>query len=470
MPHYSDRIFSINDVTSGSVTLNKIKQIAPGSLLGRISSGSGSIEEVRVVSIDDLPYGSIINRKMTSYVIDTPEKVNDWNLIYNNYYRRYGTIKCITVPSTALALSQSIQQTINATKTREALSYNGTTWQVYAGSSTFIEESTDGSSFTSIEPYKFNYNNSLNRENYHCDFAGGRVVIGILNNCSSYVYSSNGTSFTKVDTNMNLMSPFISGTVFSFLNVTTNQRVYTTDHVNFLTSSNAPASTIHRMSNGTLYAGSGTAVKMSFNNGTSWTDYTMPGTIVNPSEHFLDRGGSTYIFCGASNGMWMSTNLSSWAFVESNITGNTNLHAIYYVNSVWFVFSAVAATRSFSVSTNGTTFTNVSWNGATLSLVGRSVIHIGAYIILCSNSIQQLNLPTSGTTSTKVSGVGSSQTDKDSRLFYGPGTKGCFLNDSTSTWYFFTNVATTTIPSSQGLSVINILSLGQNLDQLIKVT
>jgi hypothetical protein len=454
MPHNNDLIFTNNNIEDNSITFDKLPQVSTNIFLGRNVTTSGSIEQITSMSIENLPIGSLIARYMTNFIADTPSRINDWRSLYN-FYIPLDNLKVRILKTTYPLLQGTV-----ATKIREALSYNhnNKTWQVYSGYSHFAETSNSGSTFNSIEPYRFNYNLTLSSNNYYCNFQSSSVVIGIFKNCTSYVYSNDMINYTKVDTTSNLMTPVVSSNVYSFWNSTTSQRVYTTNHTSFTNSTNwfGADRLIFKMSNNSLYAANGTMLKISTNNGINWTSYTLPANVPANNIHCVDTNGSIYVFGSTTNTLWSSTDLVTWTPRSSNIPGTNTNSRIYNTNGTFFVFSDTAGISSFSTSTDGITWNNRTWSDVA-SLIGQDVKYVNNLYMISTNT--QIQVSSNLASWTSSISVGNTNINSSEQFFYGSGSNASII--SSSNWYFYNSGVWTTIASNQGLETVETI-INQN--------
>lgn len=451
---------------NGSITQAKLS--ATGAAAGKVlqSDGAGGMSWQTVAG--GSVFGEIIYRNMNSLILTDVARIADWNVLYNNYYSAASATNLRFLSTQNTLLYGTV-----ATKIRQALMYNGSTWGVTAGLASFIETSTTGSSFSNIDTPIHNFNATLSNSNYMCDFASSKVVIGILRDCASYLYSENISTFTKVDVlNSILTRPFISGNVYSFWNSTNSARVYTTDHTNYTNCTNFGSSDlqIQRMSNGWLYTTTGTTLKVSTDNGITWTTRILPATVSTAGIHNIDTNGATHVYCAGGNGLWTTPDFITWTPRASNIPGTNANHRVIYVAGLFFVFSGTAST-GFSTCDSydnqpdaGTAWIYRLW-GTGQSLIGNDVLFVDSKIFILTNT--KIQVFSSMVYASEIA-VGNTNTDNLYLTFYGSGTKVSFI--SGNVWYFYNAGVWTTITSSQGLSNVLSISLTANNTHLIKVT
>ena len=461
MAIHSDLLTNNNQIVTRSFAFNKFQNLSTNAILGRSAYDSGSVEMLGAISIVNSPPGTIIHRNYTNPVFDTIERINDWNLVYNHYFplNNTDTSTRLVNLSTSLIITSS-----NPNKIRSALSYNGTSWQTYNGHSNFAETSSNGSTFSTVPAYKINMNGTLSYLNYYCNYKLSKVVIGLINNCTSYVYSNDMINYTKVDTAFFLSTPVISGNVYSFWNSTTSQRVYTTDHVTYTPCNNFGESNlaIFEMSNNWLYFANTASLKISTNDGITWTDYVLPST-ASSLTHCLDTNGTNHIFGGITNTLWSTTDFVTWNSRASGIPSSSNIIRVYNTNGTFFVFSNFSSTASFSTSTDGITWNNRITPNA---FIGNDVTYVNSlYMILGTNRVFVSSNLTSWTSSISA---GNNNLNSSTQTFYGSGSKASTI--SSNNWYFYNSGVWTSISNTQGVSGVSQPIFEYKLNKLIKIT
>lgn len=394
------------------------------------------------ISLENLPVGTIVNRfggislsntNNMSQLVENNDKfipnTNNYVLLNNGSYSNKLSVNNLTINE------------------RTAFLLNSSNYSVFLNDSTLIQTSTDGSSFTNVEINKF-INNIPSTTSYYANNFNNKLVY--TNTNYTYLYSNNGTTFTFVKSpivssvHIQIARPLIAGSTYSFFDVTNSKRIYTIDHTTFSDCTNFGTSNlqIHRMNNGHLYTTNSTTLKISADDGVTWTDYTLPASTNNSNNHCLDFDGTTYVYGTTSNALYSSTDLTSWTSRTSGISATPVLARVWFVNSAWFVFSATSSTTSFSTSTNGTTWTNRTSPNA---IINQAVIYTNSLYMICGTN----RVVTSSDLITWTSSIafGVNTTDHLSRVFYGTGTKALMLAGNVA--YFYNAGSWTTVATSQ---------------------
>jgi hypothetical protein len=380
-------------------------------------------------------------------------------IAYNNEYCSNNTQPIITANYPNCYFLQ------NAGNTRSAIGFDGTNWVLFHQYGAMSQTSLAGASI--IDNIQ-NFGNETRGvtlqlsvfQYYSSNFSNGKTVILNQYNRRAYYYTENHTSYTLVkapilsNDYVELTTPFNSNTTYSFFNVTQTKRIYTTDHITFsdCVGFGTANLAIHRMNNGHLYTTNSGTLSISTNNGINWTSYTLPASTVSSNNHCLDFDGTTYVYCAGTNGLWSSTNLSTWTARTSNITGTEPNHRVYFVNALFFVFSSTTVTTSFSTSTDGITWTNRT---SPNTIICNSVRYVNSlYMILGTNRVITSS---DGVTWASSIAFGNSDADADNRSFYATSTKALFVSSS-GIAYFYNPSSWTTVTTSQ--LTTGLLNLG----------
>lgn len=358
---------------------------------------------------------------------------------------------------------------------RRAIGFDGTNWALFNEYGAISQRSLTGASV--IDNIQ-NFGNDSRASTFHSiqfqlycsNFSNNKTIILNQYYRRAYYYTENHTTYTLVKAPISsgnyveLSTPFNSNATYSFFNVTQSKRIYTTDHITFsdcvgFGSNDLP---IHRMNNGYLYITGSSTLRISTDNGITWTAYNLPASTVSSNNHCVDFDGTTYVYCAGTNGLWSSTNLTTWTARTSNITGTNPNHRVYFRNALWFVMSSTTGTTSFSTSTDGITWTNRTWGTATQ--IGNSVRYVNSlYMVLCTGSVQT---SPDGVTWTSSIAFGNNEADVDNRSFHATSTKALFVSSSGAA-YFYNPSSWTTLSTSQlttGLLNLNTPTLaGANI-------
>jgi len=405
------------------------------------------------------PIGTVTNRWNRTNALAMPKAFIDDMIAYNNEYCSNNTQPIITANYPNCYFLQ------NAGNTRSAIGFDGTNWVLFHQYGAMSQRSLAGASI--IDNIQ-NFGNETRGvtlqlsvfQYYSSNFSNGKTVILNQYNRRAYYYTENHTSYTLVkapilsNDYVELTTPFNSNTTYSFFNVTQTKRIYTTDHVTFSDCTNFGSNdlAIHRMNNGHLYTTTSTTLRVSTDNGINWTSYTLPASTVSSNNHCLDFDGTTYVYCAGTNGLWSSTNLSTWTARTSNITGTEPNHRVYFVNALFFVFSSTTVTTSFSTSTDGITWTNRT---SPNTIICNSVRYVNSlYMILGTNRVITSS---DGVTWASSIAFGNSDADADNRSFYATSTKALFVSSS-GIAYFYNPSSWTTVTTSQ--LTTGLLNLG----------
>jgi len=405
------------------------------------------------------PIGTVTNRWNRTNALAMPKAFIDDMIAYNNEYCSNNTQPIITANYPNCYFLQ------NAGNTRSAIGFDGTNWVLFHQYGAMSQRSLAGASI--IDNIQ-NFGNETRGvtlqlsvfQYYSSNFSNGKTVILNQYNRRAYYYTENHTSYTLVKAPIlsngyvELTTPFNSNTTYSFFNVTQTKRIYTTDHVTFSDCTNFGSNdlAIHRMNNGHLYTTTSTTLRVSTDNGINWTSYTLPASTVSSNNHCLDFDGTTYVYCAGTNGLWSSTNLSTWTARTSNITGTEPNHRVYFVNALFFVFSSTTVTTSFSTSTDGITWTNRT---SPNTIICNSVRYVNSlYMILGTNRVITSS---DGVTWASSIAFGNSDADADNRSFYATSTKALFVSSS-GIAYFYNPSSWTTVTTSQ--LTTGLLNLG----------
>jgi hypothetical protein len=405
------------------------------------------------------PIGTVTNRWNRTNALAMPKAFIDDMIAYNNEYCSNNTQPIITANYPNCYFLQ------NAGNTRSAIGFDGTNWVLFHQYGAMSQRSLAGASI--IDNIQ-NFGNETRGvtlqlsvfQYYSSNFSNGKTVILNQYNRRAYYYTENHTSYTLVkapilsNDYVELTTPFNSNTTYSFFNVTQTKRIYTTDHITFsdCVGFGTANLAIHRMNNGHLYTTNSGTLSISTNNGINWTSYTLPASTVSSNNHCLDFDGTTYVYCAGTNGLWSSTNLSTWTARTSNITGTEPNHRVYFVNALFFVFSSTTVTTSFSTSTDGITWTNRT---SPNTIICNSVRYVNSlYMILGTNRVITSS---DGVTWASSIAFGNSDADADNRSFYATSTKALFVSSS-GIAYFYNPSSWTTVTTSQ--LTTGLLNLG----------
>jgi len=443
-------------IQDGAVTFPKMQSISSGKILGRQSAGVGTIEELDAISTNNLPIGAIINRWGGTSLAD-PTNMNELVENMSNYLPNTLNWNFISNGNFSTKLSNNIVST-----SRVAFLQNSSNYTIYIQGGNVFQTSSDGSLFSNIEDVNLKQSIGSNTFTWHSNNVNNKLVY--LNTNYSYVYSEDGTTFTLVKSpivsgsHIELTRPVISGSTYSFWDNTNSKRIYTTDHINFsdVTGFGTSDLQVQRMSNGHLYTTNGTTLRISTNDGQTWTSYTLPVATANSGFHCVDFNDTKYVYCTTSNRVYVASVpdliSGSWFLVNTNIPGTNTNHRVWYVNGTFFVFSATSATTSFSTSTDGITWTNRTSPNA---IICNAVIYVNSvYMILGTNRVI-----TSSDLVTWISSIAFGNTDADAmhRTFFGTGTKALMLASNTA--YFYNAGSWTTVTSSQqNANIVGVLT------------
>jgi len=416
------------------------------------------------IYINNLPIGSVVNVWGANSLADIDSNQSfidnqaDFIKNLNQYYYKKNAYS-------GLMSTEDV-----STLTRNSFLLNSSDYTLFFdASSKLIQTSADGSTFTN---YDINYLASDSPNNYLRYFANNannKVVF--TNTLYTYVYSTDGLTFNNVQSpivssaHIKLSSPVISGSTYSFFDLTNSKRIYTTDHTTFsdVTGFGTTELQIHQMNNGYLYTHTGTTLRVSTNNGVTWTSYTLPASTNNSGNHCLDFDGTTYVYGTTSNALYSSTDLTTWNSRTSGISATPILVRVWFVNSLWFVFSGTASTTSFSTSADGVTWNNRTW-GSGQSLRGNAVIYVNSlYMVLATARVQ--TSPT-GVTWTDSLSAGQNDANALNMTFNGTGTKALML--SSGVCYFYNAGVWTTITTSQFITNVVRLNTTNVTNQFIK--
>lgn len=414
------------------------------------------------ISLENLPIGSIINQ-WGGIALSYPDNMND--LIVNNdkFIRNTNAYLILNNGNYSNKLSLTTTPIVE----RFAFLLNSTNYTIFPNTSNVYQTSSDGSSFSNYELLNININN-VTQNVYYANNVNNKAIY--INTNYTYLYTENGTTFTFVKSpivsgvHIAITNPVISGSTYSFWDITNSKRIYTTNHTTFsdVTGFETNDLQIHRMNNGHLYTHTGTTLRISTDDGVSWTSYTLPATTNNSSNHCLDFDGTTYVYGTTANALYSSTDLTSWTSRTSGISATPILARVWFVNSAWFVFSATSSTTSFSTSTNGTTWTNRTSPNA---IICNAVIFVNSlYMILGSNRVITSSDLIAWTSSIAFGNI---NTDAINRTFYGAGTKALMLASNVA--YFYNAGSWTTVATTQQNTNFLGLSTTTGTGQFIKV-
>ncbi len=435
---------TVMTIDNNAVDFSKIQQIGAYKLLGNATSSTANISELDILPSRNMPIGSILNM-FGGQSLRTPTNAQALIDIAGKYVSN--TSGWVFELESAITPSFSTSPTMD----RRAVAKNNTGYTLLLNTSSIIQTTVDGSTAVNIKIPHTTLANGPASSTFYNDYANTKTIwiIGSYH----YLYSTNGVdfSFSKspiVSSNhVAINRPVISGSTYSFFNSTNSKRIYTTDHVTFSDCVGFETTDlqIHTLSNGHLYTHTGTTLRISTDNGVNWTSYTLPASTNNSGNHCLDYDGTTYVYGTTTNALYSSTNLTSWTSRTSSITGTPVLQRVWFVNSLWFVFSATSSTTSFSTSADGTTWTNRTW-GASQSLIGNAVIYVNSlFMVLCNNRVQ--TSPT-GVTWTDSLSSGMGDLDANTRLFTGSGTQAILIGGS-GEFYIYNAGTWTSVFTSQ---------------------
>lgn len=414
------------------------------------------------ISLENLPIGTIVNSyggiclsnidSMSDFVVNNDKFIpnrQNFIILNNSHY------------------SNKLSLNISPSCNRGAFLQNSSNYSIFINDSDVLQTSTDGSSFSNVEINKLNLTTSNTSSNYYANNFNNKLVFNSSD--YTYLYSENGTTFNFVKSpivssvHIKITRPLIAGSTYSFFDDTNSKRIYTTNHTTFSDCTNFGTSDlqIHRMNNGHFYTTSGTTLKVSTDDGITWTDYTLPATTNNSNNHCLDFDGTTYVYGTTSNALYSSTDLTSWTSRTSGISATPVLARVWFVNSSWFVFSATSSTTSFSTSTDGITWTNRTSPNA---IINQAVIYTNSLYMICGTN----RVITSSDLITWTSSIafGVNTTDHLSRVFYGTGTKALMLAANIA--YFYNAGSWTTVSTTQENTDLLGLSTTTGSGQIIK--
>lgn len=404
------------------------------------------------------PIGTITNRWSRTSALEMPKAFIDDMIAYNNEYCSNNAQPIITANYPNCYFLQ------NAGNTRSAIGFDGTNWVLFHQYGAMSQRSLAGASI--IDNLQ-NFRNETRGvtlqvsvfQNYSSNFSNGKTVILNQYNRRAYYYTENHTTYTLVTAPVvsgnyvELTTPINSNTTYSFFNVTQSKRIYTTNHISFSDCvgfgvTNLP---IHRMNNGNLYTTTSTTLRVSTDNGINWTSYTLPASTVSDQNHCVDFNGTTYVYCAGTNGLWSSTNLTTWTARTSNITGTNPNHRVYFVNALWFVFSSTTGTTSFSTSTDGITWTNRT---SPNTIICNSVRFVNSLYMILGND-RVITSPT-GVTWTSSIAFGNPDADVDNRSFHATSTKALFIGTSGISYFYNPSIWTTVTTSQLTTGLLNL--------------
>lgn len=411
------------------------------------------------ISPSNEPIGTVTNRWNRTNALAMPKAFIDDMIAYNNEYCSNNAQPIITANYPNCYFLQ------NGSNTRSAIGFDGTNWALFHQYGAMSQRSLTGASIIDNIQNFGNETRGLTLQislfqNYSSNFSNGKTIILNQYNRRAYYYTENHTTYTLVKAPIlsgnyvELQTPINSNSTYSFYNNTQTKRIYTTDHITFsdcvgFGSNDLP---IHRMNNGYLYITGSATLRVSTDNGITWTAYNLPATTVSSNNHCLDFDGTTYVYCAGTNGLWSSTNLTAWTARTSNIAGTNPNHRVYFRNALWFVMSSTTGTTSFSTSTDGITWTNRAWGTATQ--IGNSVRYVNSlYMVLCTGSVQT---SPDGVLWTQNFGFGNADADVDNRSFHATSTKALFLGTSGIAYFYNTSIWTTVTTSQLTTGLLNL--------------
>ena len=321
------------------------------------------------------------------------------------------------IPNTSnwfVADSLDTSYAINQSTNRVALIKNSSDYSFYVSASNILQNTINGTTFTNSH-----LNTTITQTigttsaTWCSNYTNNKSVF--VNCPYGYTYTENGTTFTFVKSPLTsslhsiLTRPFISGSTYSFWDSTNSKRIYTTNHSTFSDVTNFGSSDLQilTMANGHLYTTTGTTLRVSTDDGVTWTSYTLPATTNNSNNHCLDFDGTTYVYGTTTNGLWSSTNLITWTPRTSNISGTPVLQRIWFVNGNFFCLSNTQSATSTSRSTNGTTWTLIDTLGP--DILGNVVVYTDSKYFIIGNRI----IVSSDLVNWEPSLTGSSSTETD---------------------------------------------------------
>jgi len=445
-------------VANGGITQAKLS--ATGAGAGKVLTTDGSSmtwEEPAGGGLSDLPIGTITTRWNRNTALAMPTAFIDDMIANNNEY-------CSNVSHTIIeSQSPNCHFTQSAINTRTAIAFDGTNWVLFNQYGAVSQRSADGSTILDNRQNFGNDSRSLTLQNtifanYCSDFVNGKTIILNQYNRRAYYYTENHTTYYLVKAPITsgnyveLSHPFVSGNVYSFFDLTSSKRIYTTDHVTFTDCVGFSSQNflIHRMSNGYLYTTVASTLRVSIDNGINWTSYNLPASIDTPARHSVDFDGTTYFYATqGSSATWSSTDLTSWTVRTTGLPANGK--QVFFVNSLWFIFNSTSATTSFSTSTNGTTWTNRTSPNEIICI---SVMFVnGLYMILGTTRVITSS---DGVTWTSSIAVGNTDLDPNNRYFYATGTKALFISTAGVAYFYNAGTWTTVLTTQLTTGLVNL--------------